>query len=140
MTREDDEVTPEQEHALHERWIVEIERAWQPLLQACPDGVYIYIDDEHKTCNARLADMLGMSVERFKAMASYLDECVDGDSIELVIHTYMKHFVEEKRPIRIDYVARRADGSTFPAVLHQIPIVHDGEIVALGFIRPATDN
>jgi hypothetical protein len=83
--------------------------------------------------------MLGMSLQHFKAMESYLDECVDEGSIDLVIHTYMKHFAEETRPVRIEYVARRSDGTTFPAVLHQIPIVHDGQLVTLGFIRRAED-
>lgn len=131
----DGELTPEQEHALHERWLAELEREWAPLFEACPDGVYIYIDDEHKTCNQRLADLLGITVQHFKEMTSYLDECVDEISIELVIHAYMKHFVEDTKPVRLDYVARRGDGSTFPATLFQIPIVHDGDLMALGFVR-----
>jgi PAS domain S-box-containing protein len=129
------ELTPEEERAQHERWIAELETEWAPLFESCPDGVYVYIDDEHKTCNRRLAEMLGMSVEHFKQMESYLDECVDPESIDLVVHTYLKHFAEEMRPVKIDYVARRSDGSTFPATLHQVPIAHGGSLMALGFIR-----
>ncbi|HEY7268458.1 MAG TPA: hypothetical protein VH951_01405 [Dehalococcoidia bacterium] len=139
MTSED-ELTPEQEHALHERWVAEIEKEWAPLFEACPDGVYIYIDDEHKTCSQRLADLFGVTIDHFKAMESFLDECVDEGSIELVIHTYMTHFAAESRPARVEFVARRSDGSTFPAVLHQIPIVHDGALMAMGFVRPADAN
>ena len=129
------ELTPEEEHALHERWIRELEAEYAPLFEACPDGVYIYIDDEHKTESQRLCDMLGHTLEHFKAMESYLDECVDEGSIDLVIHTYMKHFAELTQPIQMDYVARRSDGTTFPATLFQIPISHDGALMALGFIR-----
>jgi PAS domain S-box-containing protein len=136
MTQEH-ELTPEQEHALHERWIKEIDVEWAPLFESCPEGVYIYIDDEHKTCSRRMAEMFGMTVEHFKAMESFLDECVDEGSIDLVIHTYMKHFVEDTRPVRQEFTGRRSDGSTFPVVLHQIPIVHDGELMVLGFIRQA---
>jgi PAS domain S-box-containing protein len=123
--------------ALHVRWIEELERQYQPLFEACPDGIYIYLDDEHKTCSPRLAEMLGVTVEHFKEMESFLDECVDEGSIDLVIHTYMQHFVEESKPVSMEYLARRSDGSTFPATLYQVPIVHDGELVTLGFIRPA---
>jgi PAS domain S-box-containing protein len=137
MVTRETELTAQEEHALHERWIAELEKEYAPLFEACPDGVYIYIDDEHKTCNQKLADLLGQDVRHFKAMESYLDECVDEGSIDLVIHTYMKHFAEETRPIRIEYVARRSDGTTFPATLHQVPIVHDGELMVLGFIKPS---
>lgn len=125
------------EGALHERWIAEIEREWAPLFDACPDAVYVYIDDEHKTCNRAAADLFGMSVDEFKALESYLDECVDEDSIDTVVHAYFKHFEEEKRPFVFDYTARRADGSTFPATAFNIPIVHAGEFVLLTFVRPS---
>ena len=131
------ELTPEEELALHERWVAELEQEWARLFEACPDGVYIYIDDEHKTCNQRMADLLGISIAHFKEMESYLDECVDEDSIDLVMHTYFKHFEEEVKPVRFDYVARRSDGSTFPATCFQIPIVHDGQMLVLGFVREA---
>ena len=52
-----DELTPEEEHSLHERWLAELEQEWAPLFDNCPDAVYIYIDDEHKTCNRRAADL-----------------------------------------------------------------------------------
>jgi hypothetical protein len=129
------ELTAEEVDALHRRWIGELEDAWGPLFDACLDGIYIYIDDEHKTCSAKLAAMLGITVDHFKEMESYLDECVDAESIDIVVHTYMKHLADEPRPVKLDYVARRSDGSTFPATLHQVPIVHDGELIALGFIR-----
>ena len=75
MTHEH-ELSQEEVQSLHERWIAEIESAWAPLFDACPDAVYVYIDDEHKTCNQRAADLFGFSIDYFKQMESYLDECV----------------------------------------------------------------
>ena len=135
MVKDENEISPEQEHALHERWIVEIETQWAPLFNDCPDPVCIYIDDEHKTCNQRAADFWGLTIAEFKAMDSYLDECVAEESIDLVIHNYFTHFQEEARPIKFDYIARRHDGSTFPATCFNIPIVHDGQIILLSFVR-----
>jgi PAS domain S-box-containing protein len=129
------ELTPEQEHALHERWIAEIETEWAPLFETCPDAVYIYIDDEHKTCNRRAADLWGMTVEEFKATESLLDACVAEESIDLVMHNYFTHFGEETRPVMFDFMARKQDGSTFPATAFNIPIVHDGELMLLCFVR-----
>ena len=129
------EMTPEEEQALHERWIAEIEQEWAPLFEACPDAVYVYIDDEHKTCSPRAAEFFAMTVERFKSMESYLDECVAEGSIDLVIHNYFTHFEEETRPVVFDYVARRQDGTEVPATAFNIPIVHDGQIMLLCFVR-----
>jgi hypothetical protein len=133
-------LTPEQEKSLHERWISEIEAAWAPLFHGCPDAVYIYIDDEHKTCNQAAADLFGMTVDQFKACESYLDECVDEGSIDLVMHNYFQHFVEEMRPLSFDYVAKRQDSSTFAATAFNIPVVHDGEVMLLCFVRPREDG
>jgi PAS domain S-box-containing protein len=135
MTEHHHELSPEEERLLHERWIAEIEREWQPLFDSCPDAVYVYIDDEHKTCNQRTAEIFGMTVDYFKSMESYLDECVAEESIDLVMHNYFEHFVEEVRPIAFDYTARRQDGSEFAATAFNIPIVHDGETMLLCFVR-----
>ena len=136
MTEEHDhERSPEEERALHERWIAEIERQWSPLFEACPDAVYLYIDDEHKTCNQRAADLFGLTVAHFKAMESYLDECVAEGDIDLVVHHYFEHFENEIKPAVFDYTALRQNGSSFPATAFNNPIVHYGELMLLCFVR-----
>ena len=77
-----------------------------------------------------------MTIGEFKALDSYLDECVADESVDLVIHNYFKHFQEEVRPVAFDFVARRRDGSTVPATCFNIPIVHDGQMMLLCFVRP----
>ncbi len=129
------ELTPEEERSLHERWISEIEREWAPLFESCPDGVYIYIDDEHKTCSQRCADLFGMTMAQFKAAESLLDECVAEESIDLVIHNYFKHFEDETKPVAFDFMARRQDGSQFPVTVFNVPIVHAGQLMLLCFLR-----
>ena len=129
------ELTAEAEKSLHERWIAEIEREWAPLFDGCPDAVYVYIDDEHKTCNQRLADLFGMTIAQFKAAESLLDECVAEESIEVVIHNYLHHFEEEMRPVTFEITARKQDGSEFPATVFNIPMVHDGQVMLLCYLR-----
>ncbi len=138
MTRED--ITPEQERSLHERWIAELEQEWAPLFESCPDPVYIYIDDEHKTCNQKTADFFGMTIEQFKSMESYLDQCVAEDSIDLVIHHYMQHFENECRPTAFEFLALKPDGEEVTTTAYNIPIVHDGQIMLLCFLRPHEDE
>ena len=59
------ELSPEEERELHERWISELEVAWAPLFEAGLDGLYIYIDDVHKTCNEQMAKLWDREVEGY---------------------------------------------------------------------------
>jgi PAS domain S-box-containing protein len=138
MASSPEEMAHEAEKALHERWIAEIEAQWAPLFQKCPEAFYVYIDDEHKTCNQRFADLFGMTLQQFKAAESLLDECIADESIDAVVHNYFKHFEEETRPVTFDVTARRQDGSEFPATVSNIPIAHDGQLMLLCFVRPHT--
>ncbi|HLF70700.1 MAG TPA: hypothetical protein VI759_00905 [Dehalococcoidia bacterium] len=131
------EMTPEEEASLHERWIAEIEREWAPLFESCPDPVYIYIDDEHKTCSERCAAFFGMTVQQFKDCDSLLDECVTDGSIDLVVHNYLTHFEEQHRPVVFDIVAKHQDGHEMPVTAYNIPIVHDGQVILMCFLRDA---
>jgi hypothetical protein len=76
-----------------------------------------------------------MTIQQFKAAESLLDECVAEESIDVVVHNYFRHFAEETRPVSFDITARKQDGSEFPATLFNIPIVHDGHLMLLCFVR-----
>ena len=43
----------------HEHLIKEVEDLFKPLLSKSPQAIYIYLDDQHKICNNKFADMLG---------------------------------------------------------------------------------
>lgn len=43
----------------HEHLIKELTDQLEPLFSNSPQGVYLYLDDEHKSCNKKFADMLG---------------------------------------------------------------------------------
>lgn len=47
--------------------IRELEAQFLPLLDASPDGVYLWLDESHKICNERLAALHGMSVAEWCA-------------------------------------------------------------------------
>ncbi len=43
----------------HEDVILELAEHLRPLFEASPDGVYIWLDEHHSSCNERLANTFG---------------------------------------------------------------------------------
>lgn len=43
----------------HVHLVKEVEKLFSPVLKKSPQAIYIYLDDEHKTCNERFAKLLG---------------------------------------------------------------------------------
>ncbi|MBI2599597.1 PAS domain-containing protein, partial [Candidatus Daviesbacteria bacterium] len=45
----------------HEHLITELSEQLEPIFTNSPQGIYLYLDDTHKTCNKIFAEMLGYS-------------------------------------------------------------------------------
>ena len=73
----------------HEHLIAEIKELFEPLLTNSKQAIYISLDDEHKICNSKFADLLGykstqeltneeqnitMSLERFNETIDFTRE------------------------------------------------------------------
>jgi hypothetical protein len=50
----------------HEQILREMEEQFGPLFDSSPVGVYLYVNDVHKICNERMAQMHGMTVEEWR--------------------------------------------------------------------------
>ncbi len=46
----------------HAELMSQLEEQFRPLLESSPDGVYLWLDETHKICNARLAELFGYTV------------------------------------------------------------------------------
>ena len=62
----------------------------KPVLDKSPQGIYIYLDDEHKTCNQKFADMFGYgSVQEWEDVEAPLSDVVEEDQ-DAVIAAYQE--------------------------------------------------
>ncbi len=52
----------------HEHLIAEVEELYKPILSKSPQAIYIYLDDEHKTCNKKFSSLLG-----YKSVKEWVD-------------------------------------------------------------------
>lgn len=72
----------------HEHLIKEITEFFGPLFSGSPQGIYLYLDDTHKVCNEKFAQMLGYSSsEEWRENEYPMNDVAETDQ-ERVIHAY----------------------------------------------------
>jgi PAS domain S-box-containing protein len=121
----------------HSTMLAELAEQYEPLMEHSPDGVYLWLDEVHKICNARLAALFGYSVEEWQAQVPFLDSFVAEADQERFSSNYYASVHDLTSPIRFRFRAVRADGSEFLAETDMIPITYDGHAIALHFVRSA---
>ena len=107
-----------------------------PVLDECPEGVYLWLDDEHMVCNEPLAKMFGYaSPAAWAKTKDFLGAFVDPKDQEAYGRNYGKHVGHLQGPVRFRFKARRKDGSTFDAETDMVPLSFGGHVVAYHFVR-----
>ena len=108
-----------------------------PVFEASPDGVYVWVDDEHKECNERLAAMFGYTVDEWRRTSDFLETFVAEKDREAFSRAFGEHVAPLTRPTRFRFTAVRKDGSTFAAETDMVPLAVHGHAVAYHFVREA---
>jgi hemolysin-activating ACP:hemolysin acyltransferase len=77
----------EQQH--HEELVKGITEQMKPVLEKSEQAIYIYLDDNHKVCNKKFADLLGYkSPKEWADAEAPLSDIVEEDQ-QSVINAYM---------------------------------------------------
>jgi PAS domain S-box-containing protein len=119
----------------HATLIGELAEQLAPVLRNSPDGVYLWLDEAHKVCNPRLAEMFGYSVEEWCAAPTFLETFVAEDDRYLYSWNYHNRVAALAFPVTFRFNGLRKDGSTFPAETDMIPLSWRGHAVAYHFVR-----
>jgi PAS domain S-box-containing protein len=119
----------------HQDLIAEIAEQFQPVLDSSTDGVYLWLDEERKVCNEKLASMYGVSVEEWCNTQPFLESFVAPPDRELYAWFYQTRVATLAHPTTFRFRGRRKDGSTFAAETDMIPISWRGHAVAYHFVR-----
>jgi len=107
----------------------------RPVLEGSPQGIYIYLDDDHKICNQRFAEMLGYdSAADWSRPRPFTDYVADG-SQRLLVATYQRAMEQQAAGV-IEVVWKRRDGGTQPSTVQLVPIAFGDELLALHFVTP----
>ena len=117
----------------HEHLVKEIAEQFEPVLSKSPQGIYIYLDDEHKICNKKFADMLGYkSIEEWVSNETPVGDVSEEDQ-EKVIDAYG----EASRNLKASKLSAsivRKDGKKIKADVIMAPITYKGEVFVIHFV------
>ena len=122
---------PHDEH--HEHLIKEITEQFEPVFSNSPQGVYLYLDDTHKICNQKFADMLGYkSVEEWVANETPVEDVVEEDR-DRAIEAYGKAS-DDFEASKISVGVTKKDGSKLSTEIIMAPVTYRNEVFVLHFV------
>ena len=120
----------------HEHLIKEIAELFKPVLSKSPQAIYIYLDDTHKICNKKFADLLG-----YKSIQEWVDyqtpvSDVDEKDQEKVINAYMDASRNLKAStVNVNVVKK--SGEKMRVEVAMSPVSYKDEVFVIHFISPS---
>ena len=117
----------------HEHLIKELAEQLEPVFSNSPQAIYLYLDDEHKICNKKFADMLGYSSVGAWVKNQYpISDVVEADQ-EKGIKAY-RAASEKLKASKLSVTFVRKDGKKRKAEVIMVPITYRNEVFVLHFI------
>lgn len=119
--------------AHHEHLIKELTDQLEPVFSNSPQAIYLYLDDAHKSCNKKFADMLGYkSIEEWAKNETPLDDVLDSDH-EGVINAYMEASQKLKASAFSATLVNK-NGKNIDVSIIMVPVPYQDEVFVLHFI------
>lgn len=120
----------------HEHLIKEVSEIYEPILSGSTQAIYIYLDDQHKICNQKLADLLGYnSISEWVENETPISDIIPTDQ-ETVIEAYGKA-VESMEGSFISATAITKPGVEIDLDIIMVPFTYKNEVFAIHFITEA---
>jgi PAS domain S-box-containing protein len=108
-----------------------------PVLDSSPDGVYIWLDEEHWMCNQRFAEIFGYEGPgELNDTPGLLQRIVDEEDQVLFSWNYWNRVQPLAFPATFRFRGRRKDGSTCLVETDMVPMSFGGHTFAYHFVRP----
>ena len=117
----------------HEHLVKEMAEQFEPVFSKSPQGVYIYLDDEHKICNKKFAEMLGYGSGAQWVANEYPVGDVSEEDQEKTINAYG----EASRNLKASKVfvsIVRKDSKKIKVNIIMAPITYKGEVFVIHFV------
>ena len=122
----------EQKH--HEELVEGFQNQLKEIFESSKQAIYLYLDDNHKACNKKFAEMLDFkSPEEWSKVENPLDAGIDKTSQPAMVSAY-QDAMEKMIGSKIDVKLKKKSGSTFNASVIMVPVAYQGHMFALHFI------
>lgn len=124
------------EHS-HEALVSGLYKQMKEIFEHSEQAMYLYLDDVHKACNKRFADLLGFESPKVWASVDnpFPIEFVASKSRQTLVSAYqdaMERFVGST----INVTWQTKSGRTVDTQVILVPIAYDGHLFALHFVTP----
>jgi PAS domain-containing protein len=109
---------------------------FRDVLDGSAQGMYIFLDEQHKVCNQRFAAMLGYdSPAAWDQTGSFTDLYVNPRSQMDLVSAY-RRAMEQQVGSSIEVTWKSRQGTPVPTTVILVPIAYGGELLALHFVSP----
>ena len=119
----------------HDDVIPQLAEHLLPIFESSPDGVYVWLDETHWTCNGRFAELFGYSVSELENRPHFLQEFVHADDQEVFSWNYWNRVSAHAFPVTFRFRGLHRNGSVLQAETDMIPLTFGGHTVAYHFVR-----
>jgi PAS domain-containing protein len=117
----------------HEHLIKELAEQLEPVFSNSPQAIYLYLDDTHKICNQKFADMLGYSsIEEWVSNEAAVGDVLEEDQ-QKVIEAY-GDASENFKASTFTTTFVKKDGVQLKTKVIMVPFSYKGEVFVLHFI------
>ena len=119
----------------HDEAVPQLADHLRPIFEASPDGVYVWLDETHWTCNERLARMFGTTVAELRNTPDFLGRFVAQADREQFSWNYWNRVQANAFPVTFRFTGMRRDGATIALETDMIPLAYGGHTIAYHFVR-----
>lgn len=117
----------------HEHLVKELAEQLEPIFSNSPQAIYLYLDDAHKICNQKFADLLGYSsIEEWVANETPISDVAKEDQ-EKVIQAYGQAS-ENFKASQLEVNISTKNGETIHTQVIMAPVTYKGEVFVVHFI------
>jgi hypothetical protein len=121
----------------HEELIKGFYEQLKPLMEGSEQPIFIYLDDNHKACNNKLASMLGFrSPQEWAERSGFLEVFVDKKSRETLSSAYW-NAVNKMAASTIQLTWMKKDGATMDSTMVLVPMFFQGHLFSVHFVTSA---
>jgi carbohydrate-binding DOMON domain-containing protein len=122
-------------HSHHEELVGGLYNQMKSIFESSEQPMYLYLDDTHKTCNQKLASLLGYKTPNEWASVEGFSDLVEEKSMESLAAAYndaMTRMVGST--VNVKWLKKSGDKVDTSVIL--VPIAYNEHLFALHFVSP----
>jgi hypothetical protein len=118
----------------HEELVNGLYDLMKPILEESEQPIFIYLDDNHKACNKRLANMLGFkSPQEWASIQGFLEAYVAPKSRETLSTAYWNS-VNKMSASTIQLTWMKKTGETIDSTMILVPMFFKGHMFSVHYV------